>query len=186
MLITKEQKEQAQKYLAENIKSGLNCSESVFNALIRAKILPLPESYTALVSGINGGAAGTGHTCGALSSAVMAVSAIYGRKDPIKEHERQFKSQNKSASTNTNDPTQDYRYYYMRRFNNVVGDFKKIMGTTQCQEMLDRNGGYWNEQRQAECVKCMETGLRLAIHYIEMEQEEADKLPYAENLFGWK
>ena len=84
------------------------------------------------------------------------------------------------------DAKEDYRYYMMRRFNNVVGDFAQEMGTTKCQEIIDRNGGYWNEKRQAECEHCMRTGVEIAIKYLEMRQAEADKLPYAKNIFNWK
>lgn len=184
MKISEGKKELARQYVEENIQAGLNCSESVFNALIRSGILNLPEEATALASGVNGGAAATGHTCGAITGAVMALGAVYGSPDPRSETRMMVKSPN--GKNQTPDPTQDYRYYMMRRFNNVVGDFKKEVGTTQCQEIIDRNGGYWNDNRQAECVHCIRTGVELAIRYLDMDQEEADRLPYAENIFNWQ
>lgn len=184
MYISEEQKGLARQYTDENIKAGLNCSESVFNALIRAELLGLPGEATALASGINGGAAGTGHTCGALAGAVMAVSAVYGRPDPIHNAVNMLKDPGKKHEVE--DPKEDYRYYMMRRFNNVVGDFAKEMGTTQCQEIIDRNGGYWNDARQAECEHCIKFGVEVALKYLEMEQEEADKLPYAVNILDWE
>lgn len=183
MYILEEKKELARQYVEENIKAGLNCSESVFNALIRAGVTDLPEEATALASGMNGGAACTGHTCGAIAGAIMALGAVYGRRDPRGDHAKMLK--NPGNAENVNDPKQDYRYYFMRRFNNLVGEFKEELGTTQCQEIIDRNGGYWSEERQQDCVKCMHTGVELALKYLEMPQEEADKLPYAENIFGW-
>lgn len=184
MKITDEQKKLAHTYGDENIKAKLNCSETVFNALIRAGIVDLPEEATALASGMNGGAAGTGHTCGAIAGAVLAMGACYGRPDPIGDRVRMLKDADKSKEIT--DKTQDYRYYMMRRFNNVPGDFKKVMGTTQCSDIISRNGGYWNDARQAECEKCMHTAIDIAIKYLELEQSEADKLPYAENIFGWE
>ena len=183
MKISQEKKELAMQYTEENIRGGLNSSESVFNALIRAGILDLPEEATALASGVNGGAAATGHTCGAITGAIMALGAVYGSPDPKSEHRTMVKSPN--GKNQTNDPTQDYRYYRMRRFNNLVGDFKKELGTTQCQDIVDRNNGYWNDSRQQECERCIRTGVTLAIHYLEMDEEEANRLPYAENIFQW-
>ena len=52
--------------------------------------------------------------------------------------------------------------------------------------IIDRNHGYWNDDRQSECVHCMKAGGEIALKYLEMEQEDADKLPYAENIFHWE
>jgi len=32
----------------------------------------------------------------------------------------------------------------------------------------------------------MKAGVEIALKYLEMEQEDADKLPYAENIFHWE
>lgn len=184
MYISEEKKALAIQYVEESIEAGLNCSETVFNALIRAGVIGLKDEATALASGVNGGAAGTGHTCGALVGAVMGLGAVYGRKDPIGDHVKMLKDPGKKNEVK--DPKEDYRYYMMRRFNNVVGDFKKEIGTTQCQDIIDRNGGYWNEGRQEECVNCIRTAMKLALKYLEMEQDDADQLPYAENIFDWE
>ncbi len=184
MIITKEQKALARENLEENIGSGLNCCESVFNALIRAGIVDLPEEMTCLASGMGGGTGLTGKTCGALVAAAMSIGAEYGRRDPIGDHAKLLKSVGGKADVK--DPTQDYRYYMMRRFNRVVADFQEEIGTTQCQEIVDSCGGYKNKHRQNACENCMRTALKIAIRYLEMPQDEADKLPYGRNLFGWE
>ncbi len=184
MKISEDKKALARQFVDENIKAGLNCSETVFNALIRSGIVDLPHEATALASGVNGGAGGTGYTCGALTGAVMGLGAIYGRRDPISDKAKMLKDPGKKSEVK--DPKDDYRYYMMRRFNNVVGDFQKEMGTTQCQDIIDRNNGYWNDERQKECVHCMKAAMEIALKYIEMEQEEANKLPYAVNIFDWE
>ena len=184
MKISQEQKELARQYADENIRAGLNCSESVFNALIRAGVIDLPGEATALASGVNGGAAATGHTCGAITGAVMAMGAAYGSPNPRGEVRMMVKSPN--GKNQTPDPTGDYRYYMMRRFNRVVADFKEELGTTQCQEIVDRNGGYWNDNRQKDCEHCIRAGVEIALKYLEMDQDEADRLPYGENIFGWQ
>lgn len=181
MAITEEQKALALKYAQENIHSGLNCSESVLNALLRAKIADFPPEVTALASGLNGGAGSAGYTCGALAGAMIALGAVYGRRDPVSTRAKVY--QTPGAPLN---PEDDYRYYFMRRFNACVDDFKKRMGTVTCQDVIDGNGGYYNKARQQKCEQMIRCGVEVALKYIGMEQKEADALPYGENLFGWK
>ncbi len=74
MKITKEQKENAVKMARENqMNYGMSCSESVFNALIRSGIIDLPEDYTRIATGLSGGVAASGNTCGAIYGGLMAL-----------------------------------------------------------------------------------------------------------------
>lgn len=184
MKLTEEQKALARQALEENIKAGCCCSESVFGALVKSGITGLPETAVALTSGLCAGAGGTGNTCGALVGAVMGLSAVYGRPDPIGDRARMMKDADKSRAVT--DPKQDYRYYMMRRFNNIPGDFKKEHGTVLCGELLERIGGYQSTERPAHCQSVMRHALEIALKYIDMEQPEADALPFAENIFGWE
>ena len=43
------------KYAIENFKSGLNCAESVLEALIRAGVLPIAKETVAMCTGFGGG-----------------------------------------------------------------------------------------------------------------------------------
>lgn len=149
MKITEEQKVLARKCAQENIRSGLNCSESVLNALLRAKIIDFPEEATALASGLNGGVGSAGYTCGALSGAMIALGAVHGRRDPIVNRAKIL--HDKNSLHQVEDPKEDYRYYFMRRFNACVQEFKDTMGTCTCQEVVDANGGYYSADRQKKC-----------------------------------
>lgn len=184
MKLTEEQKALARQALEENIKAGYCCSESVFGALVKSGVTGLPESAVALTAGLCAGAGGTGNTCGALTGAVMGLSAVYGRRDPIGERARMMKDADKTKAVN--DPKQDYRYYMMRRFNNIPGDFKKEYGTVNCRDLLERVGGYQSPERPASCQSIMRTALEIALKYIDMDQPEADALPFADNIFGWE
>ena len=184
MRLTEEQKALARRCLDENIRSGLCCSESVFLALIRSGVVDLPEEASALVSGLCGGVGGTGNTCGALTGAVLGLSAVYGRPDPIGNRARMLRDAKPEMAVT--DPKEDYRYYMMRRFNNIPGDFKKQFGSVLCRELIAGVGGYKSPERPAFCRRAMEASLELALKYIDMDDETANALPYAENLFGWK
>ena len=56
-------------YAIENFKSGLNCAESVYDALLRAGVLDVPKETIAMCTGFGGGIGLYGDTCGALSAA---------------------------------------------------------------------------------------------------------------------
>ena len=86
MKITQEQKEMAVKMARENqMEHGMSCSESVFNALIRSGIIDLPEDYTRIATGLSGGVAASGNTCGAIYGGLMALGWVYGRKNPFEK-----------------------------------------------------------------------------------------------------
>ncbi len=178
MHISEEQKKKALEYVRENqVDYGLSCSESVINALIRAEILDLPEYYTCLATGLSGGVGASGKTCGAVYGALMSLGAVYGRKDPL---------------ANPIDPTkpvpleEDYRYYMMRRFNNLVNDFVNHFGTCRCGEFVDSCGGYFENERFEMCPNLIVYATELALKYLEITEEENKNLPYQHNIYGWE
>ena len=178
MFITPSQKEKAIQYAKENqMDYGLSCSESVLNALIRAGILDLPEEYTCLATGLSGGVGASGNTCGAVYGALMALGAVYGRKNP---------------HANPNDPNnkisqdKDYRFNMSRRFNNLVNDFIHEFGTCRCQDIVDRCGGYFEKKRMETCPELIVYATQRALHYLEIDDEANRALPYQYNIFGWK
>lgn len=71
-------------YAIENFKNGLNCAESVMDALVRSGALKDSPEIVGLCTGFGGGIGLAGYACGALSAAVMANSAVYGRPEPWK------------------------------------------------------------------------------------------------------
>lgn len=155
----------------ENFKNGLNCCESVFNALQRAGCLEgvAPESV-AMCLGFGGGVGLSGCMCGALSAAVMANGAVYGRKDPyaVPDEERA--------------PEIAQRYYM--RYNNLIHDFKERYGSALCQEICGKFESFQSKERKVGCLKMIGGTAALAYRYLQMPQEEAEHLPYQENLAG--
>ena len=113
-------RELAGKYGSENIKSGMNCSESVFDALIRSGALDTSLDTVAYATGFGGGGGCAGFTCGALASAILANSSVHGRKNPgqIPEEIRR--------------PMLRDKLY--RRYNHIVSDFLKEFGSGLCKD----------------------------------------------------
>ena len=65
----------ASDYAIENFKNGLNCAESVYNALIRAGALDADPETVAMCLGFGGGVGLSGCICGALAASVIANGA---------------------------------------------------------------------------------------------------------------
>lgn len=178
MHITEEQKSNALQYARENqVEYGLSCSESVLNALIRAGIVDLPEYYTCLATGLSGGVGASGNTCGAVYGAMMALGAVYGRKNPLAHP---FEPTKKIPLE------EDYRYYMMRRFNNLINDYVNHFGTCRCREFVDKCGGYFEKGRVDFCPNLIVYATELAIKYLEMDEQTNNALPYKHNIYGWK
>lgn len=180
MEISKEKKELALKYAEENHKEhGMSCSESVFNALIRSKILDLPEDYTRLATGLSGGVAASGNTCGAIYGGLMALGWVYGRKNPHGE----AKIDNTSSPQ---DKTEDYRYYMLRRFNCFVHEVEEKIGTTTCRDIVNAKGGYFDDKRVMACPDIIIEATRITLKYLEMSDEENKRLAFGYNTLGYE
>lgn len=172
MVKIEEKKQLVNDYAIENFKNGLNCAESVYEALIRAGVLDVPKETLAICTGFGGGIGLYGEVCGALSAAIMANSAIYGRKDPWRV-----------------DPDQrgkEVAEKYYRRYNNMVREFKKINGCTSCRAIGAPYEDWHSKERRVHCLKLVGTTARLAYKYLQIAQEDAFEMPYGENMAGKK
>ena len=67
----------------ECFKQGLNCAECVMTAFMNHFDTGLPKEVLKLSTGFGGGMGHTKNTCGAITGAVMALSAIVGRENPL-------------------------------------------------------------------------------------------------------
>ena len=123
--ITKEEfKEIAAKRASENYKSGMNCGESTFKAvldtLIENKMTSFPAEITALATGMGGGVGSTGNACGALTGAIMAAGVVHGRKNPMAKEtleervEEMFGEQGESAFNNLANDFIDSRFCHCK------------------------------------------------------------------------
>ncbi|MGN8895937.1 C-GCAxxG-C-C family protein [Flavonifractor sp. HCP28S3_F3] len=158
-------------YAVENFKNGLNCCESVYNALLRAGVLKnvAPETQ-AMCIGFGGGIGLSGHTCGALSAIIMACGAVYGRPDPwaVPAEERMAEIAGK----------------YYRRYNRVVHEFESKFGSTDCAGISAPYEDWHSVERRKNCLKLIANSAKLAYDILQVPQEEAFQLPYGENMGG--
>lgn len=159
-------------YAIENFKNGLNCAESVMDALVRSGALKSDGDLAANCTGFGGGIGLAGYTCGALSAAVMANSHVYGRQNPW----------DVDAEVRGTEIAQ--KYY--RRYNRMVQDFVEKNGSALCGEICGRFEDFHCKERRVGCLKLIGATAKLAYEYLQMSQEEAFELPYGANLGGNK
>ena len=63
-----------------NFKTGMNCAECVFEAVLSQIDTGLPHEIMCVMTGFGGGGGLFGDTCGALVGAMAALGAVYGRR----------------------------------------------------------------------------------------------------------
>lgn len=150
----------------ENYKNGLNCAESVYNALLRGGALKnVDPNTTAMCIGFGGGIGLSGYTCGALSAAVMANGAVYGRSDPF--------------AAPSEERGREIAAKYYRRYNNLTHDFKIANNGVLCKEICAPFKDDWHgKERRLTCMKLIGDAAALAYDYLQIPQEEAFNLPY--------
>ena len=161
----------AVEYAGENINDRcMNCSESVFEALIRSGAIdaPLDVSAVSFATGFGGGGGGVGYTCGALASGILACGIVHGRKDP--------------ASTTNRMELKETMY---KRYNNLVSDFVKVAGSGLCREIINEfPEGYGDAQTRPNCIRIVTAAAGIAVDYLKMDAEEASKLEYDPAVVG--
>ena len=163
-------RELVKEYAIENFKSGLNCAESVFEALQRSGAIKVPPETIAMCVGFGGGIGVCGHTCGALSAAIMAVGSVHGRRDP------------KSVAPEIRSQEAAQKYY--RRYNKLVHDFEQAAGAVSCSDITGSFEDWHGKERRVCCLKLIGKTAGIAYDSIMMPQEEAFVLPYGDNIAG--
>lgn len=155
-------------YAVENFKAGLNCAESVFDALVRAGALKAPEGAVAMCIGLGGGIGLSGHTCGALLAAVIANGAVHGRPDPW--------------AVDPEERGREISAKYYRRYNRLTHEFAARNQGLTCAEISAPLGDWHGKERRKHCLKLIADTAVLALEYLNIPQEEAFALPYGDNI----
>lgn len=105
-----------------NFKTGLNCAECVFEAILSQIDTGLPLETMCTMSGFGAGGGCFGDTCGSLVGAMAALGAVYGRR----EVPRDFKV----ATAELYGKPGLYRL-----FNRLPNEFRQRFGSTQCRTL---------------------------------------------------
>ncbi|KJS87539.1 MAG: hypothetical protein JM58_04170 [Peptococcaceae bacterium BICA1-8] len=154
----------------KNFKERMSCSEAVLSAVISAGLISYPRDIVALATGFGGGIGLAGFNCGALSGAVMAVSGVHGRRNPI---------------TGTPDERTQLTYGKIYRiFNSLVQDFQEELGSVDCMELC-KNYDFNTKERSEYCAGIVEYATTLAVSYIALGEFYSTK-SYGKNMAGLK
>ena len=113
-----------------NFKTGLNCAESVFEAVLSQIDTGLPHEIMCVMTGFGGGGGHFGDTCGALVGAMAALGAVYGR--------REVPTDARAAREELHGTPGLYRL-----FNRLPNEFKQRFGSTQCRLLTSQWRKTW-------------------------------------------
>ena len=120
----------------ENYAAGLNCAESVYLAFLDAH--GLGRDTLCLATGFGGGIGHTGHICGAITAAVLALGTQKGRKDPFA----------------IEDPSQrgrQLREEIYPLFANLIGEAEAKFGTVNCADLTAEFEDFGSPERKLHC-----------------------------------
>lgn len=156
----------------KNFVSGLNCSESVYEAFIHAGIVDMPQETVALATGFGGGCGMTGNQCGGLNGCVMALGAFHGRRDPYAIEESVRKT--------------SLHLVNQRAFNTLVNYFISKYGSVRCRDLCGLHGGYTSPERKDFCINMVQDMILKTVELMNMSEEELKKLPYGFNMGNYE
>lgn len=157
-------------YAIENFKSGLNCAECVYDALLRSGALKVPKETIAMCIGFGAGVGLTGSTCGALLAAILANGAVYGRSDPW--------------SVDQEIRGKEIVGKYYRRYNKMTQEFIAQNGSMICLEICKPYEDWHCKERRKNCLHLIAKTAVMAYEFLQMTQDEAFVLPYGNNIAG--
>ncbi len=138
-------------------RKGFNCAETVVWSLSSYWNL---DVNTACVTGLGGGIARTGATCGALAGAIVALGVKVGRVEPEDDEKKQL---------------------CYRLGQQVISRFREDMGSTACEDIIGfvlageggaeryAAGGF----KDGKCKDAVETAVKAAIDVCEILDQPA-------------
>lgn len=169
-------KEQARK----NFSKGFNCAECVFEAVLHNVDTGLPQDTLKLATGFGGGVGLFGDTCGALSGAVLAVSAVHGRSELPEGEDK------KAALTNGKQQLYGSPGLY-RIFNQIPNRLQKKYGKTLCREITAEWQDQWLCRDHAlHCREIITDAAAIAAELIYSNKEEIASTPFGANVENLK
>ena len=165
-------KERARK----NFSKGFNCSECVLEAVLAHIEVDLPKEVLKMATGFGGGVGLFGDTCGAISGAVLAVSAVYGRSE-LPENEDKKAAMQAAARQLYGKPG------LYRIFNQIPNKVQEKYGNTLCRELA----GQWRDQwlcreHALHCREIITDAAELAATLICSNSADISSQPFGSNV----
>ncbi len=151
--------EKAEQDAKNGFRQGLNCSECVMTAMLNNFDTGLPKEVVKLASAFGGGMGHTKNTCGAITGAVMALSAIVGRENPLA----------KETMAERVAELQQGIYPIVGR---MVEEMKEEYGTLICSELSDPHGDWEGKARKKNCMAMIGYCAGMAAKYAEEYQKQ--------------
>ena len=142
----------AENAAGEYFKQGLNCAECVFQSCLDMQNLNLPKEVIALASGFGGGMGQTRNTCGAITGAILALSALKGRNPFEKETPKER--------------IQQLQEVYIP-FKEMVQEIEQQYGTLICRELSAPHGDFAGKARKQNCKQMISYCAGLVLKYAE-------------------
>lgn len=150
--------EQVEQEAKECFKQGLNCSECVMTAFLHHFDTGLPNEVIKLATGFGGGMGHTRNTCGAITGAVMALSAVVGRENPL-------------AKETVAERIAELQQGIYPAVGKMVNEIKEQYGTLICSELSDPFGDWNGKERKRNCLSMITYCAGLAAKYAEEAQK---------------
>lgn len=164
----------------KNFSKGYNCAECVFEAVLEHIDTTLPKEILKLATGFGGGVGLYGDTCGAISGAVLAVSAVYGRSELPEGEDRKAVMQ--AASRELYGRPGLYRI-----FNQIPNKLQKKYGHTLCREITAQWQENWLCRDHAlHCREIITDAAELAASLIYANKDEIALEPFGRNVENLK
>lgn len=159
----------------KNFSLGYNCSEAVFEALTGEFDLRLPPDALRLATGFGGGVGLYGDTCGALTGAVLAVSAAHGRTALPEGEGREVALRSKEQFYG--------RPGIYRLFNQLPNRMAEKYGSTLCRDLTARWRDQWLCREHAlTCREIMTDLAGFAAELLLADRDGSMARPFGKNV----
>ncbi len=170
-----EQIEAVRQRARKNFSKGFNCAECVLEAVITHIDTGLPAEILKMATGFGGGCGLFGDTCGAVTGAILAVSAVHGRSTLP---EGEGKEAMKAAAQQLYGKPGLYRI-----FNQIPNRIKEKFGGTVCREIAAPWKDTWLCREHAlHCREIITESARIAAELILSDKTELASRPFGENV----
>ena len=159
----------------KNFSRGYNCSEAVFEAVLSEMDIDLPHEAMRFATGFGGGVGLYGGTCGAITGAILAVSAVHGRTSLPEGEGMEVTQKSKEEFYG--------RPGLYRIFNQIPNRIAEKYGETLCGELTKQWQKDWLCRDHAlSCREIITDAAGIAAEMILAGKDEMANKPFGKNV----